>query len=99
DAATLAAHDAKGYHVVEGLLSPAEVQAYWKELVRLSGDQELAGDERVITEKRSGEVRSIFEVHKISALISELIRDPRILDRARQILGSEVYIHQSRVNY
>lgn len=99
DAATLAAHDAKGYHVVEGLLSPAEVQAYWQELVRLSNDENLKADERVIAEKRSGEVRSIFEVHKISALIRELVHDPRILDRARQILGSEVYIHQSRVNY
>ncbi|MFD2417480.1 ectoine hydroxylase [Amycolatopsis pigmentata] len=99
DPATLASHEAKGYHIAEGLLSPAEVQTYWQELVRLSGDQELAADERVITEKRSGEVRSIFEVHKISELIAELVRDPRILDRARQILGSDVYIHQSRVNY
>jgi ectoine hydroxylase len=99
DAATLASHDAKGYSVVEGLLSPAEVQAYWQELVRLSGDQELKADERVVTEKTSGEVRSIFEVHKISELIAELVRDPRVLDRARQILGSDVYVHQSRVNY
>jgi ectoine hydroxylase len=99
DAATLASHDAKGFHIAEALLSPAEVQTYWQELVRLSGDEELKADERVVTEKTGGEVRSIFEVHKISELISELIRDPRILDRARQILGSEVYIHQSRVNY
>ncbi|WP_370468950.1 ectoine hydroxylase [Amycolatopsis sp. YIM 10] len=99
DAATLASHDTKGYSVVEGLLSPAEVQAYWQELVRLSGDQELKADERVVTEKTSGEVRSIFEVHKISELIAELVRDPRVLDRARQILGSDVYVHQSRVNY
>ncbi|WP_418190752.1 ectoine hydroxylase [Amycolatopsis albispora] len=99
DAATLASHDAKGYSVVEGLLSPAEVQTYWQELVRLSGDEELKADERVVTEKSSGEVRSIFEVHRISDLIAELVRDPRVLDRARQILGSEVYVHQSRVNY
>ncbi|WP_374202766.1 ectoine hydroxylase [Amycolatopsis sp. GM8] len=99
DAATLAAHEAKGFHVVDGLLSPGEVQTYWQELVRLSGDESLRADERVITEKTSGEVRSVFEVHRISELISELVRDPRVLDRARQILGSEVYIHQSRVNY
>ncbi|WP_376772925.1 ectoine hydroxylase [Amycolatopsis endophytica] len=99
DAATLASHDAKGYHIVEGLLSPAEVQGYWQELVRLSSDEELKADERVITEKATGSVRSIFEVHKISELIAELVRDPRVLDRARQILGSEVYVHQSRVNY
>ena len=99
DAATLASHDTKGYHIVEGLLSPAEVQGYWQELVRLSGDAGLKTDERVIAEKTTGSVRSIFEVHKISELIAELVRDPRILDRARQILGSDAYIHQSRVNY
>jgi len=65
----------------------------------LSSDRELARDERVITEAKTGEVRSIFDVHEISDLIAELVRDPRVLDRARQLLGSEVYIHQSRVNY
>ena len=99
DAATLANHETKGYTVVEDMLSVGEVQTYWQELVRLSSDAELAKDERVITEAKTGEVRSIFDVHEISALIAELVRDPRVLDRARQLLGSEVYIHQSRVNY
>jgi ectoine hydroxylase len=99
DSATLAGHDARGYSEVEGLLSPAEVQAYWQELVRLSADKSLAGDERVITEKQSGEVRSIFDVHVLSELVAELVRDPRVLDRARQLLGSDVYLHQTRVNY
>ncbi|WP_033261597.1 ectoine hydroxylase [Amycolatopsis vancoresmycina] len=99
DAATLANHETNGYTVVEDMLSVGEVQAYWQELVRLSSDRELAEDERVITEAKTGEVRSIFDVHEISDLIAELVRDPRVLDRARQLLGSEVYIHQSRVNY
>ncbi|WP_326566630.1 ectoine hydroxylase [Amycolatopsis rhabdoformis] len=99
DAATLANHEAKGYTVDEGLLSPGEVQTYWQELVRLSSDRGLRADERVITEPKTGEVRSIFDVHVISELIAELVRDPRVLDRARQMLGSDVYVHQSRVNY
>ncbi|MQA63206.1 MAG: ectoine hydroxylase [Actinophytocola sp.] len=99
DAAALRSHRDKGYSMVEGLLSPAEVQGYWQELVRLSGDEELKRDERVITEKASGEVRSIFEVQRLSDMIAGLVVDPRVLDRARQILGSDVYLHQSRVNY
>ncbi|GAA2336975.1 ectoine hydroxylase [Saccharopolyspora halophila] len=95
----LAAHDAKGFHVIEGLLSPAEVQTYWQELERLTRDPAVRDDERTIVESASDEVRSIFEVHRISDLIAELARDPRILDRARQILGSDVYVHQSRINY
>ncbi|GAA4414333.1 ectoine hydroxylase [Actinokineospora soli] len=99
DAATLAAHDARGYSQYPDLLSPAEVRAYRDELTRLASDDALKADERTIVEKESAEVRSIFEVHEISPLIGELVRDPRVLDRARQILGSDVYVHQSRVNY
>lgn len=95
----LATHDAKGFHIVEGLLSPAEVQTYWQELDRLTRDPAVRSDERTVVEKSSDEVRSIFEVHRISDLVAELVRDPRLLDRARQILGSEVYVHQSRINY
>lgn len=99
DSAELAAHDADGYTIIPDLLSPAEVQAFWQELGRLSADPKLAGDERTIVEKQSQQVRTIFEVHLISELIGELVRDPRVLDRARQVLGSEVYVHQCRVNY
>jgi ectoine hydroxylase len=99
DSAALAGYDANGYAIVDGLLSPAEVDAYSAELARLTSDETVRRDERTIVEKESQQVRSVFEVHKISALIAELVRDPRILDRARQVLGSEVYVHQSRVNY
>jgi ectoine hydroxylase len=98
DPAELAAYDAKGFSIVHGLLSPAEVQAYWAELHRLSARPELREDERVSRDPGTGEVRSVFAVHRISSLIGELVQDPRLLDRARQILGSEVYVHQSRVN-
>ncbi|WP_114453292.1 ectoine hydroxylase [Halopolyspora algeriensis] len=95
----LATHEDKGFHLMEGLLTPAEVQTYWGELERLTRDPDVRADERTVVEKSSDEVRSIFDVHKISEPIGELIRDPRVLDRARQILGSDVYVHQSRINY
>ncbi|MDT8911057.1 ectoine hydroxylase [Amycolatopsis sp. PS_44_ISF1] len=99
DAAALNHHEVTGYTIDGGLLSPGEVHTYWQELTRLSSGESLRDDERVVTEAKTGEVRSVFEVHELSGLIRELVRDPRVLDRARQILGSEVYIHQSRVNY
>src|SRR3979409_2167850 len=67
DAATLAGHDARGYSVVEGLLSPAEVQAYWQELVRLSSDEGLKKTGRVIVEKKAGPVAHIFDTHVLTA--------------------------------
>ena len=99
DSQRLRAHADQGYTLVPGLLSPAEVQQYWSELDRLTRDPVLIDDERVIREPASGAVRSIFEVHRISASIAALARDQRVLNGARQILGSDVYIHQSRINY
>ncbi len=95
----LASYEAKGYAQTEALLTPDEVESYSAELRRLSQDQELKKDERVIVERSSDEVRSVFEVHKISKLFADLVRDPRVVGRARQILGGDVYVHQSRVNY
>lgn len=91
--------DADGYAIIDELLSPMEVADVAAEIDRLAADPTLYSDERVIIEKTSNRVRSIFEVHKISALVAELVRDERIVGLARQVLGSEVYIHQSRVNY
>ena len=98
-AGEVAGYQADGYLITEGLLSVGEVRTYQKELNRLTADARLRTDPRVVVEKKSAEVRSIFEVHKISPLIAELVADPRVVGRARQVLGSEVYVHQSRVNY
>jgi len=91
--------DRDGYLRMDRLISPEEVVLYAGELARLAGDPALRGDERVITEKDSGEVRSVFDVHRISPVFAKLAADPRVAGRARQILGSDVYVHQSRVNY
>ncbi|MGH3980043.1 MAG: ectoine hydroxylase [Pseudonocardiaceae bacterium] len=92
-------YDRNGYLQIPGLLDAEGVQPYWDELGRLSTDAEIKSDERTVVEKASDEVRSIFEVHRISEMIAELVRDPRVVGRARQLLGSEVYVHQSRINY
>ncbi|MEU6041430.1 ectoine hydroxylase [Actinomadura sp. NPDC047616] len=97
--AALAAHEARGYSVVEDLLDPSEVEEFLREVRRLTEDRALRADERVVVEKESAEVRSIFAVHELSPAIGDLIRDPRVAGRARRLLGSEVYVHQSRVNY
>lgn len=96
---SLAQHTARGFTVTEALLSPSEVQDYRAEIERLAGDPSLAADGRVVREPKSGAVRSIFEVHRISEAVAAITRDERVLGAARQLLGEQVYIHQSRINY
>ena len=95
----LAAHARDGFVQVPGLLAPEEVAGYQAELDRLATDPDVRSDDRCIVEKASDEVRSVFEVHKLSDAIARIAADERVVGRARQILGSDVYIHQSRINY
>lgn len=95
----LATHDRDGFVTINQLLSPEEVELYRAELERLASDPQVRADERTVIEKTSDEVRSIFEVHLISEAIGALAADERVAGAARQILGSEVYVHQSRINY
>lgn len=92
-------HEARGFTILDDFISADEVTLYTNELDRLSSDPSLNDDERVIRERETGAVRSIFEVQKVSELIREFSRDERLLSRARQILGSDVYLHQTRINF
>jgi len=58
----------------------------------------MEGMEELYTEPDSGELRTIFKPHAHSELIGRLARDPRILEPVKQILGSDVYVTQSRIN-
>ncbi|MCW4457215.1 ectoine hydroxylase [Microbacterium sp. MPKO10] len=99
DAETLSGYDRNGYLAIDELISADEVAALKDELKRLSADESVRRDERTIVEAASDEVRSIFEIHKVSDVFAKIANDPRVVGRAKQLLGSDVYIHQSRVNF
>lgn len=97
-AAELQGYERDGFLAIDQLITPDEVEVYKRELDRLVTDPAIRADERSIVEPKSKEIRSVFEVHKISEVFANLVRDPRVVGRARQILGSDVYVHQSRIN-
>ncbi|MEU5429500.1 ectoine hydroxylase, partial [Streptomyces olivoreticuli] len=97
-AAELEGYDRDGFLTVDQLLGPYEVAHYRAELDRLIADPAVRADERSVVEPKSRDVRSVFEVHRVSEVFAALVRDPRVVGRARQILGSDVYVHQSRIN-
>lgn len=96
--ADLQAYERDGFLAVDQLITPDEVEVYRRELDRLVTDPAIRADERSIVEPKSQEIRSVFEVHRISEVFANLVRDERVVGRARQILGSDVYVHQSRIN-
>lgn len=90
---------ARGYLFLESLFEPAEIAVLQRELDALRGNEQVRQSEIAVTEAMSGEIRSIFAVHTVSSVFRRLAADERIVSMVRQILGSEVYLHQSRVNY
>lgn len=80
------------------LLSPSEAAHCLTEAeaIRRNADQDLP---EVIAEPQQNEVRTIFRVHRDNELFRSICLDRRIVSKVEQILGSDVYIHQSRINY
>ncbi|MGC3021795.1 ectoine hydroxylase [Brevibacterium sp. FAM 24630] len=99
EAAELKHFEDTGYLTIDQLITPEELRLFTDELHRLSHDPEVKADERTVVEAESDEVRSIFDIHRTNEIFRKIANDPRLVDRARQILGSDVYIHQSRINY
>jgi ectoine hydroxylase len=91
--------DEQGFLELTDVFTADEVGRIAGELTRLSGDPAVKADERTIVEPESDEVRSIFEVQSVSELFADVVTDPRVADAARQLLGSDVYLHQTRINY
>jgi ectoine hydroxylase len=91
----------EGYLCWPSFFAPGDVSALQAELEQQL-DEARRGDPNdpcVIYEPGSDRVvRSIFAVHERSERFAALARHPRLLAIARQILGDEVYLHQTRLN-
>lgn len=99
DKAELEEFNERGFVQLENVFSMDEVRAIQDDLDRMSSEDEVRADEACIVEPDSNEVRSIFFVSKFSDLLARVLRDRRVANVARQLLGSDVYLHQSRINY
>jgi ectoine hydroxylase len=91
--------DREGVLMLQGVLDGNEVDDLLETAQELAARPDLRASERTIVEAKSDQVRSVFEVHRLSETIRRLASDDRLAGAARQILGSDVYLHQSRVNF
>jgi ectoine hydroxylase len=88
----------EGFLFIERLLGETEVGALAEELAQEVAARADDPSPEVIREPDSDEVRSIFRVHRDHPAFARLAADRRLVGIAEQILGSRVYVHQSRVN-
>ncbi len=91
--------DERGFLFFDSFFSKDEMAKFIDELKDYEQDEDLKLSEGTILEPGKEEIRSIFGIHEISEHFDRLTRDPKLLAMVQQLLDSEVYIHQSRINY
>lgn len=95
----LAQYERDGFLVFNNFLDQATVRQFREDLRGYEDDDSILRSEGTITEPGKQEIRSIFGIHELSDRFDRLTRDPKILAMVRQLLGSDAYIHQSRINF
>ncbi|WP_163558395.1 ectoine hydroxylase [Halomonas sp. NO4] len=91
--------DRQGFLFEPNFISGEELAELRRELKALLDRDDFRSRDFSIVEPRGREIRSLFAVHFLSERFNRLACDARLMGRARQILGGEAYVHQSRINY
>jgi ectoine hydroxylase len=91
-------YEREGYHFAPALFSDQEATRLLAEVRGLAAAAR-PGTPGVVIEPGERAVRSLFRLHRSNALIRQVCQDPRLVSVARQVLGGDVYVHQSRVNF
>jgi len=94
----LESYERDGFLVLPRIFGPAEVELWRAELERMKADPAIAERPECIYEPDNDTIRSFFAIHELSPVFADVAGDRRLLEVARQILGGDVSIHQSRVN-
>ncbi|MGE0680496.1 MAG: ectoine hydroxylase [Candidatus Binatia bacterium] len=97
--AQLASYETQGFLFCEQVFAQEEVHYFREELTRLRTAATVQRCPEVVLEPAGNEIRSVFAVHQTNPVFRRLSRDKRLVTIASQLLGSPVYIHQSRINY
>ena len=87
-----------GYRFKRRLFAEDDTERLLAEANRLA-DEARPSDYGVVAEPGGEVIRSLFRLHQTSDVFRRVCEDPRLVDAARQLLGSAGYIHQSRINF
>lgn len=94
----LEAYEKDGFIIIPEVFSSKEIKKLSQELKTLEQNEKYRSKEEFISEPDSNKIRTIFNQHLFSKIYKKLSKDPRILNKVMQILGSDVYIHHGRIN-
>ena len=88
-----------GFLQLQDVFDAREVTLLQHELEHLLTRASLRQHPAAVTETGQRKLRSLFAPQQHSLMLDALMRDRRILEIARFLLNSPVYVHQSRINF
>ncbi|MGP4080134.1 ectoine hydroxylase [Pseudalkalibacillus sp. R45] len=92
-------YEENGFIMLENFFSKEEVGKLQDEIFGLRDENRMTDSPKIIREPESNEIRSIFDFHKSNSYLEKLTRNPELIKIINHLLGDDVYIHQSRINY
>lgn len=92
-------YEDKGYLIQKNVFSAEEIALLIETSAKLRGNGQDIRAEDLVTEPGSDAVRTIFRLDEHSDVFARLAADERLARVAQFLLGDEVYLHQSRLNY
>ncbi|WP_102224609.1 ectoine hydroxylase [Acidimangrovimonas sediminis] len=92
-------YEEKGYLVRNGLFSDDEIRSLIETSATLRANGHEIRPEDRVTEPGSDAIRTVFRLDENSETFARLAADSRLVDTAKFLLGDDVYLHQSRLNY
>ncbi|QGH33595.1 ectoine hydroxylase [Gracilibacillus salitolerans] len=92
-------YEKNGYLFKQNFFSKEEVKVLQQELKRNMNDNQSSDEPYVVRETGGDEIRSVFDVHNNDEFFHNLSSYERIVEIAQHLLGSQVYINQSRINF
>ena len=98
DNTTRKEYEENGFIIIPNVFSESETKHMLEELDIMASNRELSLNEEFIYEPESNNIRTVFNQHLFSSLFDKVSKDNRIIDKVKQILGSDVYLHHSRIN-
>jgi ectoine hydroxylase len=92
-------YEKNGFLFLDDLFENDEIIQMQTHMQSLRDDDRIKLRKECITEASSGDVRSVFDVHKLNGFFKSVAEDPRLVRIAEYLLGDQVYLHQTRLNY
>lgn len=94
----LRSFEQNGFLFLDNFFQEEELEDMQQEIHHIQDEYDNKDAPEVLRESKGHDIRSVFAVHEQNELFKQVSLDRRLQNITQHLLGSDVYINQSRVN-